>query len=517
MKPSFKLIVQQAYNFYNSDLNYFIDRSQEKAKVSDYMIKDLLSIASWSSYYSREIHPKELFVLVIYVLPLLYSKEETKQVFENLLSFPDEVLDSSDIDQIINHYSSQREILKTLSEELKKLLLARHQKMKMGTFPNLQLLPALFAYEKQSGELVYQVIASYYYRFAQVFIKADGVITPEEEKALREVYYLVFEQSKKTDSSLFIYKIQKENGAPVQNQNQSRQEQENQSKENPASLDTLEPVSLEKVLAELNEIIGMQNIKDEVKSLINFLKVQQIRKEKNLSTPPLSLHLVFMGPPGTGKTTIARIIGKLFHALGILKKGHLTEKDRAGLVAGYIGQTAIKTDEVIQKALDGVLFIDEAYALAPSSDSGNDFGQEAVDTLLKRMEDHRDRLVVIVAGYGDEMTEFINSNPGLKSRFTRYFYFEHYKPEELLAIYEIFVKKNHYELTKDSKSKLLNLLKELYEKKDKRFGNGRVIRNLFDRTIQNQSNRIIPILSDNIKVLTTIEADDIPSAKEINL
>lgn len=515
MNSIFKPVIKQAYDFYQSDLSLFIEKSKDKDKVADYMIKDLLSIAAWASYYSKEIHPKELLVLVLYVLPLLTDPAETKQIYENMLSIPDDILDSNDADQIINHYQSQREVLLSAYNELKKLLLTRHQKMKMGQYPNLILLPALFEFEKQTGDLVFQVIASYYYRFAQVFIKADGSITLEEEKALKEVYQLVFEYTKKSGPLSFHYQVNKT--AELSSQNNQPNKEEKPSLPDEKKVETPEPPSLDKVLAELNSIIGMQNIKNEVNSLINFLKVQQLRKEKNLSTPPLSLHLVFTGPPGTGKTTIARIIGKIFYALGILKKGHLVEKDRAGLVAGYIGQTALKTDEVIQKALDGVLFIDEAYSLVPENDNGNDFGQEAVDTLLKRMEDYRDRLVVIVAGYGDEMLEFINSNPGLKSRFTRYFHFDHYLPEELLAIYEIFVQKNHYELTPAAKEKLLSLLNLLYDKKDKRFGNGRVVRNLFDRTIQNQSNRIIPILSDNIKVLTTIEEQDIPALGEVNV
>ncbi|MBD1909629.1 AAA family ATPase [Leptolyngbya sp. FACHB-16] len=270
---------------------------------------------------------------------------------------------------------------------------------------------------------------------------------------------------------------------------------------------------LEKALAELNELVGMENIKEEVKTLTNFLKVQKIRAERGLAQTPVSLHSVFGGPPGTGKTTVARLISRIFKGLGFLKKGHLIETDRSGLVAGYIGQTAKKVDDLVQTALDGVLFIDEAYALVPRDSSGSrDFGQEAVDTLLKRMEDYRDRLVVIVAGYTDEMENFVESNPGLKSRFNRYYFFNDYEPQELLQIYEKMASKSHFHLTDGARQRLLAVLNALYDERDRTFGNGRLVRNLFEKTLEKQANRLaVSPMNLTDEELTTLTEDDIPA------
>lgn len=240
---------------------------------------------------------------------------------------------------------------------------------------------------------------------------------------------------------------------------------------------------------ELNDLIGLDEVKAEVRSLANFVKVQKQREAKGLKTPNLSYHLVFTGSPGTGKTTVARIVARIYKDLGILKKGHLVETDRSGLIGQYVGQTAPRVNAMCDSALNGVLFIDEAYAIT-QSESGNDYGAEAVATLLKRMEDDRDRLVVIVAGYTNEMKKFIDANPGLQSRFNRYIHFPDYSSDDLYKIFRKYLKKNEYTITQQAAAYLKERLDYAVEHKDRNFGNARFVRNVFEKTIQAQANRI---------------------------
>ena len=221
---------------------------------------------------------------------------------------------------------------------------------------------------------------------------------------------------------------------------------------------------------------------------------------------PLSYHLVFTGNPGTGKTTVARIVAKVYKELGLISKGHLVEVDRAGLVAGYVGQTAIKTHGVIDKAMGGVLFIDEAYMLSSERDV---FGQEAIDTLLKEMEDHRDDLIVIVAGYKSLMQTFIESNPGLKSRFNRFIEFADYDPEQLYAIFKSLCKKNQYDLAEDAEDLVKDYFRRVYEARTESFGNGRAVRNCFEKMITNQANRLAEYKEATMEEIQTITAEDL--------
>ena len=258
----------------------------------------------------------------------------------------------------------------------------------------------------------------------------------------------------------------------------------------PAAKEEQQPKpSLEEALQELDSLCGLEKVKADVKSLINLVKVRKLREEQGLPVVPMSLHLVFMGNPGTGKTTVARLLARIYCAIGVLSKGQLVEVDRSGLVAGFVGQTAIKTGEVVQKALGGVLFIDEAYALA-SQDNPNDFGREAIETLLKAMEDHRDDLIVIVAGYTELMGRFIHANPGLESRFNKYFYFEDYNGAQLMDIFRAMCRKNGYTLDDKAEEYAEAYLKKLYEERDENFGNARDVRNLFERAVARQADRL---------------------------
>ena len=266
------------------------------------------------------------------------------------------------------------------------------------------------------------------------------------------------------------------------------------------------PENIEDLKQELAGYIGLDAVKKEVETLINLVTVQKLRKENGLPVNDLSLHMVFSGNPGTGKTMIARLMARIYKSLGILSKGQLVEVDRGGLVAGYVGQTAIKTAEVIEKAKGGVLFIDEAYAL--TTRGGNDYGQEAVDTLLKAMEDNRDDLIVIVAGYTELMEEFVHSNPGLESRFNRFLHFPDYTIDEMMAIFDMRCSQSGYALAEDARPILRELLK-LGSLDIKGFGNARGVRNLFERAVTAQANRLAADADITKEDLMTLTADDL--------
>lgn len=308
------------------------------------------------------------------------------------------------------------------------------------------------------------------YRLTSLFVKADGKVTDDE--------------------SAYLSKLMEKKNV-INNRDD-------------------ESVSSATFEDELNSLIGLESVKKEITTLANFIRIQKEREKKGLKATTVSYHCVFTGNPGTGKTTVARIVARIYKELGVLQSGHLVETDRSGLIAEYLGQTAVKTNKKIDEALDGILFIDEAYSITEGA--GQDFyGKECVATLLKRMEDDRERLVVIVAGYTKEMQDFLQANPGFQSRFNRYIEFPDYSPEELFEIFALSLQKFEYRLTAEAEAKLRIYLQYAYEHKDKNFGNGRFVRNTFEKTMECQANRLAVIGRLSMDDLTTITESDIPS------
>jgi SpoVK/Ycf46/Vps4 family AAA+-type ATPase len=348
--------------------------------------------------------------------------------------------------------------------------------------------------EQRSNNYLKKSYSEFILNFSQTLVSSDQHVSTLEINALSELNSLL--SSNKFGEANIVKELSQTKTAISINNNLQE--------------DTIQKIEqIEDVLKELDSFTGMDGIKKDVRSLINLLKIQKQREKQGLSVIKPSLHMVFTGPPGTGKTTVARIMGRVFKSLGVLEQGHIIETDRSGLVAGYVGQTAIKVDEIIQKAQNGILFIDEAYTLSPQ-DGQDSFGQEAIDTLLKRMEDFRDSLVIIVAGYEEEMQRFIESNPGFKSRFNKYISFEDYKPEELIQIFKSVVSKNNYEADEDLINALFNKFNQLYSNRTKSFGNGRVVRNIFEKIVENQSNRLANFNGDLSEVdLKTLKLEDL--------
>ena len=268
-----------------------------------------------------------------------------------------------------------------------------------------------------------------------------------------------------------------------------------------------DPEEYRTAIEELNGLIGLTTVKHEIETLANVVRVQKMREAHGFHVPTMSLHLVFTGNPGTGKTTVARLIGRIYKGLGVLASGHVVEVERSDLVAGYVGQTAIKTMGMIFKSLDGVLFIDEAYTLAKRSET--DYGQEAIETLLTAMEDHRDRLVVVAAGYSQRMREFIESNPGLQSRFNKYIEFPDYTTEELLTIFEKLVAQNQYSLPKEAREEVKKILERERRESGSNFANARLVRNVFEIAIEHQANRVAAIAAPCNEDLQKITREDL--------
>ncbi len=361
-------------------------------------------------------------------------------------------------------------------------------------------------------------------RLANLVAKADGTVTPNEASCLRAIQNeletnlvrIPFDESghheearnagveavrsaRRESTSL---KADSSAGETLQAGSQSQQTAQQQAGQpDPAQL-------LAQAKAQLESLIGLSSVKKEIDTLTNFLKLQRHRAQAGLPATKLSLHMVFAGNPGTGKTTVARIIGQIFRGLGILEKGHLVETDRSGLVAEYVGQTSPKTNKIVDQAIDGVLFIDEAYSLVGEG-SEDAFGREALQTLLKRMEDDRDRLVVVMAGYPQPMERLLQVNPGLSSRFNNRLQFEDYSVVDLCRIFEIMCRQNHYELTPAVRTRLILGFEQLHASRDERFGNGRAVRNTFEGAIRRLANRVADIVPITTELLTRLDPSDL--------
>lgn len=333
------------------------------------------------------------------------------------------------------------------------------------------------------------------YRFASTIAKMDGTVNEEESKWL---------------AGLMKSKDVTTGGKPLQQaKKEAKAKDKGEGGGKAVRTQAKDELGAQEQLAQL---VGLDSVKEEVTRLSNFIKIMKIREKQGLPVTPMSYHCVFTGNPGTGKTTVARILAQIYSEMGLLTKGHLVETDRSGLVAEYVGQTAVKTNKIIDSALDGVLFIDEAYSLVAGSKE--DFGTEAISTLLKRMEDDRDRLVVILAGYGNEMKQFIDTNPGLQSRFNRYIHFPDYNAKDLLEIYKRNLSKHKYELEPGAESCMAALFEYAVAHKDKNFGNARFVRNLFEKTLENQAMRLSSIGKLTDAMLCTITLEDVRPLSE---
>lgn len=345
-------------------------------------------------------------------------------------------------------------------------------------------------------------------RLGNLVAKCDGVLRPEEETALHTMQKAIDMALRPAHPDQVLAPLSGDKEAHSAQAQQQEQQEEAPPPRTSAETDLTREERLSQALKELDELIGLDSVKERVKSYTNFLKLQEQRKQAGLTTMPISLHMSFVGNPGTGKTTVARILGQILGALGTLNNGHVVETDRSGLVAEYAGQTGPKTNKLCDSALNGVLFIDEAYSLIDTS--GEDaYGREAVQSLLKRMEDNRDQLAVILAGYEKEMESLIRSNPGLSSRVNTTIVFEDYSPTDLGKIFEVLCNQNQYELLGEARYLLLVGFSYLYQKRDRHFGNGRLARNTFEDSVRKLADRIARSSELTEALLTRLSAEDI--------
>jgi AAA+ superfamily predicted ATPase len=460
------------------------DKSSIKRYITDCYPQFIAPIEEiqWSDWGTEDDIPDGKYVIWMgfYSLSMALSNIDNNFSIEEVDFF-------RNIKQIFDE--DEDEVNNLSSQELLKIYRSNFESSKhlVGEIKIPIPLEYLDIYDNNHGTNFGQNARTMYFRYANALVKADGKITSQEIEALEKLKNIFYPTEYIPSKTLIEIPHSKNN-------------EENKSR------------SLDELLSNLNNLVGLDDVKKDVQEMVNFLKIQQLRESKGMSSTPISKHLVFLGNPGTGKTTIARLLSEIYKALNVISSGHLVETDRAGLVAGYVGQTALKVHDVVNKALGGILFIDEAYTL---NGEGQDFGSEAIDTLLKLMEDNRNDLIVIVAGYTEKMNKFLLSNPGFKSRFNKYISFQDYSPEQLQKIFVRLCENGSFKLTLEAEKKLLETFEIMYKEKDETFGNARLARNIFENAVNNQANRIINLTEITEELLSTIEINDIPSEVKI--
>ncbi|HNM03873.1 MAG TPA: AAA family ATPase [Leptospiraceae bacterium] len=462
---------------------------------------------TYSALRAEDLIYKELLRIISYI-------DFNEKISPNAVLLMTEVLN-----RLFRDISWNEESFRLNLEEYKKKNPAYGTVFNTDEFEIPEVLNAAKEYDAQFASDKFDRISLFFFQILNLIIKADEKLTQFEEKFLLRYNAGISKMKfKNTDigtefaaqlNSIYndFFGYSSNLKQDIQKPDASVKKGAEPKKPEYAKIEEKPPEKLEDLLAELNGLIGLKKVKEEIDNLINVIKIEKIRKEKGLSVPDKSLHLVFTGNPGTGKTTVARILSRIYKALGVLSKGHLVETDRTGLVAGFVGQTAIKTTELCNSALDGVLFVDEAYALAEGGE--NDFGREAINTLLKFMEDNRNRIIVTVAGYTHNMEEFIAKNPGLKSRFNTYIHFDDYTPDELMMIFSKTCKSMKLHLTEDAEKKLKEIFQKAYDERDDKFGNGRFARNLFEKVYRRQANRLVLLTEITEEALSEIRAEDL--------
>lgn len=449
-------------------MNPLIERAQQTSRRIEAYLQEIEDANVWKLRERESSLPSESYM---YLLSLM-----------GYLAYSDGVLHKQELELAKQYFSSNAE--KSVEERLRILSSRDHSKTSM--LPNFLKAAVYFDAVKNTGYT--DVIISLIEKFGNIVIAVDGSKLDVEVRVLSE-----------TISNLIDLAVEcREVTRKTLKKGTAKEVERNQKQEEP---------SLDDLLAELRSMIGLQRVKQEVVAATNLVRVRKLREEMGLPAMPISMHMVFTGNPGTGKTTVARLLAQIYREIGLLEEGHLTEVDRSGMIGTYLGQTASIVQGVIQKSRGGILFIDEAYAL--KTDRQDFYGQEAINTLLKGMEDHRDDLIIIVAGYTAPINEFLETNPGLRSRFNRFIHFDDYNGEELLNIFTYLCEKHGYSSTQIAKHQLKNHFTTIYEERGENFGNARDVRNVFETILKYQAERVVAIHKPTADDLSFIDLADI--------